>query len=224
MRNIPAEALALGEAGGGAIRVLIRTTIEGVTYNFIDEPEAAVVLDGVTYQGLADGAVRFSGVPDGGGMEASRFALTIDSAGMLLGDAAETPAEILSHISDHAYQGAEVDVDFAIGTGINGTFVAVIEGISGRFTGAPMAVDTAGGSATRTMECQTLEQDYGRSNGGTRGPAHCRRFFADDTGMDFVPQVATETKLKWGVDGEGATAGGRGGGIGRPGDTFTQLV
>jgi len=135
MRDIPAEALALGEAGGGAVRVLIQTTIEGVTYNFIDEPEAAIELDGVVYQGLADGAVRFSGVPDGGGMEASRFALTIDSAGMLLGDAAEAPAEILSHISDYAYQGAEVDVDFAIGTGINGSFVTVIEGIAGRFTG-----------------------------------------------------------------------------------------
>jgi len=224
MRDIPAEALALGEAGGGAVRVLIRTTIEGETYNFIDEPEASIELDGVVYQGLADGAVRFSGVPDGGGMEASRFALTIDSAGMLLGDAAETPAEILSKISDYAYQGAEIDVDFAVFTSAPGGYVTTIEGIAGRFTGAPMAVDTAGGSATRTMGCQTLEQDYGRSNGGTRGPAHCRRFFPDDTGMDFVPQVATETKLKWGVEGEGATAGGRGGGIGRPGDIFTQLV
>jgi hypothetical protein len=201
------EILAALQSGGGAIRALITVDISDVTYRFIDEPDQSLTLDGVVYSGLGSG-ISFSGVPAQGGMQAGRFAFTIPSAALLLDGDAQDPLPVLSSIYDETYQNREIDVEYAIFTSAPGEFVARIPAISGRIASAPLQINPENGTAMLSLECQTLGQDFGRTNAGSRGSALIRRFYPEDTFGDFVVQAVTDRTARWGLEGGGLTQSG----------------
>jgi len=196
------EALAQLETGGGAIRALVTADFSNVTYRFIDEPVETLTLDGNDYSGVGDG-VAFSGVPSAGGLQAGRFNFTIPSAALVLDADAEDPTTVLSSIYDEDYKDREIDLDYAIFTSAPGEFVGIVPGISGRMVSAPLRIDPAEQSAILTLECQTLGQDFRRTNGGVRGSAHVRRFYASDEFGDFVVKAVTDKTARWGFAGDG---------------------
>lgn len=198
-------------AGGGAIRALITTTIDGTTYRFIDEPEQSLTLDGETYQGIGDG-IAFSGVPSQSGLETGRFSFTIPAAALVLDDDAEDPIAVLSSIYDEDYENAEIDVDYALFASAPGDFIGTLPAIAGRITSAPLSLNPSQNDATLSIECQTLGQDFTRTNAGSRGSAHYRRFHAADSFGDFIVQAVTDQTLKWGIAGD--NPGGGNGGFG----------
>lgn len=211
-----ASVLPAIQAGGGALRALITTTIGDRTYRFIDEPEASLSLDGETYTGIGDG-VSFSGVPSQSGMETGRFAFTLPGGALILDGDAEDPITVLSSIYDEDYENAPIDVDFALFTSAPGEFVGTLPAIAGRITSAPLSVNPSQNDATLTIECQTLGQDFTRTNGGSRGSAHYRRFYAADSFGDFIVKAVTDQTLKWGIAGDGPNGGN--GGFGARGGT-----
>lgn len=208
MKTWDTEALAQLETGGGAIRALVTADFSDVTYRFIDEPVETLELGGQTYSGVGDG-VAFSGVPSAGGLQAGRFNFTIPSAALVMGDDAEDPITVLSSIYDEDYKDREIDLDYAIFTSAPGEFVGIVPGISGRMVSAPLRIDPAEQSSTLTLECQTLGQDFRRTNGGVRGSAHVRRFYPNDEFGDFVVKAVTDKTARWGFAGDGVS-GSRG--------------
>jgi hypothetical protein len=203
-----AAALAQLETGGGAVRALVTADFSDVTYRFIDEPVATLTLDGNDYIGVGDG-ISFSGIPSASGMQAGRFDFTIPSAALMLDTDATDPITVLSSVYDEDYKDREIDMDYAIFTSAPGEFVGIVPGISGRMVSAPLRVNPGEQTATLTLECQTLGQDFRRSNGGVRGSSHVRRFYpetdtesADEFG-DFVVKAVTDKTIRWGLEGDG---------------------
>ena len=196
-----AAALAQIETGGGAIRALVTADFSDVTYRFVDEHVDTLTLDGNAYTGVGDG-IEFSGIPSAGGMQAGRFSFSIPSAALMLDGDAEDPIAVLSSIYDEEYKGREIDLDYAIFTSAPGEFVGIVPGISGRMTAAPLDINPSEGSATLTLDCQTLGQDFRRSNGGVRGSSHVRRFYPADEFGDFVVDAVTNKATRWGASGE----------------------
>jgi len=200
-----AAALAQLETGGGAIRALVTADFSDVTYRFIDEPIDAITLDGNEYVGVGDG-ITFSGIPSAGGTQAGRFDFTIPSAALLLDGDAQDPIAVFSSIYDEEYKDREIDMDYAIFTSAPGEFVGIVPGMSGRMVSAPLRINPGEQSAALTLECQTLGQDFRRTNGGVRGSAHVRRFYADspaDEFGDFVVKAVTDKTARWGFAGDG---------------------
>lgn len=219
MKTWDASALAQLETGGGAIRVLITADFGGTTYRFIDEPVSSLTLGGDTYTGLGDG-VAFSGVPDAAGMTAGRFNFSISSAALILDDDAQDPITVFSSIYDEDYKEREIDVEYAVFSSAPGNYVGKIPAISGRMNAAPLEIKPGKGQATLSLECQTLGQDFRRTNGGVRSSAHVRRFYSSDEFGDFIIQAVTDRTGRWGYAGDGAGgaggAGATGGNNGRP--------
>lgn len=207
MKTWDTNALNQLDSGSGAIRVLITTEISATTYRFIDEPVESLTLGGNVFTGLGDG-VEFSGVPSQGGMEAGRFSFTIPSTALVLDADATDPIPILSSIYDEDYKNREIDVEYAVFTSAPGEYVGSIAALSGRIAAAPLTINPGEGVATLTLDCQTLGQDFRRTNGGTFGSAHVRRYYSSDEFGDFVVDAVTDKAVRWGVGGDANTSTG----------------
>jgi hypothetical protein len=219
MRTIDPAALALGEAGGGAIRLLASVTINGVVHRYIDEPSHALQLETpggtFTYAGVDPRGFSYSGVPAGGGMTAERFTIAVDGTALMLAEDGTSPAELLASFYDDDYENAEIDLQFAIFSAAPGSFVTAIDAISGRITSAPLSISGAGG-AVLSLNCQTMGQDYNLRNAGTRSAAHYRSIFPGDEGGDLIGLAVNDRSSKWGLSGAGANTGRGPGGFGNP--------
>ena len=110
---------------------------------------------------------------------------------------------MLSSIYDEEYKDREIDMDYAIFTSAPGEFVGIVPGMSGRMVSAPLRINPGEQSAALTLECQTLGQDFRRTNGGVRGSAHVRRFYSTDEFGDFVVKAVTDKTARWGFAGDG---------------------
>ena len=217
MRVIDPAAIALGENGGGAIRLLVTLTMGGTTWRWIDEPSHPVELvtpDGTfVYEGVDPRGFSFSGVPAGGGMTAERFTIAVDGTALMLGADAEAPDELLSRFYDEPYENAEIDLQFAVFSSAPGAFIAPLDAISGRIISAPLTL-SGDGRAVLQINCQTMGQDYNLRNAGTRSPAHYRGIYADDEGGDLIGLAVNDRSSKWGLGGAATQRSGGGGGAG----------